>query len=126
MEATLTVQQVAARTGLSPHTIRYYERIGLIPSVERAANGHRRYSTEDIGWIEFLKCLRSTGMPLAEMQRYVALQQMGELTAADRLALLEAHRDRLQTQIQQLHTFLEKIEAKIRYYRTQYGKGVQT
>lgn len=123
MESTLTVQQVAARTGLSPHTIRYYERIGLIPSVARAANGHRRYSLEDIGWIEFLKCLRSTGMPLAEMQRYMALQQMGELTAADRLALLEAHRDRLKAQIQQLHTFLEKIEAKIHYYRTQYGKG---
>lgn len=125
MESALTVQQVAARTGLSPHTIRYYERIGLIPAVARATNGHRRYSANDIGWIEFLKCLRSTGMPLSEMQRYVALQQMGELTVNDRLALLEAHRDRLQAQIQQLHTFLEKIEEKIRYYRTQYGKGEQ-
>lgn len=125
MESTLTVQQVAARTGLSPHTIRYYERIGLIPSVGRAANGHRRYSASDIGWIEFLKCLRSTGMPLSEMQRYVALQQMGDMTVSDRLALLEAHRDRLQAQIQQLYTFLEKIEGKIRYYRSQYGKGEQ-
>jgi DNA-binding transcriptional MerR regulator len=123
MESTLTVQQVAARTGLSPHTIRYYERIGLIPSVERAANGHRRYSASDIGWIEFLKCLRSTGMPLAEMQRYVALQQMGDLTIADRLALLETHRDRLQAQIQQLYSFLEKIEEKIRCYRSQYLEG---
>lgn len=125
MEATLTVQQVAAKTGLSPHTIRYYERIGLIPSIGRAANGHRRYSANDVGWIEFLKCLRSTGMPLAEMQRYVALQQMGEMTVADRLALLEAHRDRLQAQIHQLHTFLEKIESKIRYYRSQYLEGEQ-
>ncbi len=125
MEPSLTVRQVAARTGLSPHTIRYYERIGLIPSVGRAANGHRRYSANDIGWIEFLKCLRSTGMPLAEMRRYVALQQMGEMTVSDRLALLEAHRDRLQDQIQQLHMFLEKIESKIRYYCSQHVEGEQ-
>jgi DNA-binding transcriptional MerR regulator len=117
METGLTVQQASEKTGLSAHTIRYYERIGLIPSIERAANGHRRYSEDDIGWIEFLKCLRSTGMPISEMQRYVELQQEGDATLHDRLALLEAHRRRIKAKIKELNDFLERIEWKIGYYQ---------
>ncbi|MCX7682405.1 MAG: MerR family transcriptional regulator [Anaerolineae bacterium] len=118
MKSGLTVQEVAERTGLSAHTIRYYERIGLIPSVGRAPNGHRRYTETDVGWIEFLKCLRSTGMPLAEMLRYVALQQEGEGTFQERLALLEAHRHRIKAKIEELNKLLERIEAKINWYRS--------
>jgi DNA-binding transcriptional MerR regulator len=117
MEIGLTVQEASDKTGLSGHTIRYYERIGLIPSIERASNGHRRYSEDDIGWIEFLKCLRSTGMPIAEMQRYVELQQEGDSTFQDRLALLEAHRRRIKAKMRELNSFLEKIEGKIGYYQ---------
>jgi DNA-binding transcriptional MerR regulator len=117
METGLTVQQASEKTGLSAHTIRYYERIGLIPSIERAANGHRRYSEDDIGWIEFLKCLRSTGMPISEMQRYVELQQEDDATLHDRLALLEAHRRRIKAKIKELNDFLERIEWKIGYYQ---------
>ncbi|MBC7250634.1 MAG: MerR family transcriptional regulator [Anaerolineae bacterium] len=117
METGLTVQQAAQKTGLSAHTIRYYERIGLIPTIQRAANGHRRYTEDDIGWIEFLKCLRSTGMPIAEMQRYVELQQAGDATLNDRLALLEAHRRRIKAKIRELNNFLERIEGKIDYYQ---------
>jgi DNA-binding transcriptional MerR regulator len=117
VETGLTVQQAADKTGLSGHTIRYYERIGLIPSIERASNGHRRYSEDDIGWIEFLKCLRSTGMPIAEMQRYVELQQEGDATFQDRLALLKAHRRRIKAKMRELDSFLERIEGKIGYYQ---------
>jgi DNA-binding transcriptional MerR regulator len=117
METGLTVQQAADKTGLSGHTIRYYERIGLIPSIERAPNGHRRYSADDIGWIEFLKCLRSTGMPIAEMQRYVELEQDGDATLPGRLALLEAHRRRIKAKMRELNNFLERIEGKIGYYQ---------
>lgn len=117
METRLTVQQTAKKTGLSAHTIRYYERIGLIPTIQRAANGHRRYTEDDIGWIEFLKCLRSTGMPIAEMQRYVELQQEGDATLDDRLALLEGHRRRIKAKIRELNSFLQKIEGKIDYYQ---------
>jgi DNA-binding transcriptional MerR regulator len=117
METGLTVQEASDKTGLSAHTIRYYERIGLLPSIERASNGHRRYSEEDIGWIEFLKCLRSTGMPISDMQRYVELQQEGDATLHDRLALLEAHRRRIKIQIRELNSILERIEGKIGYYQ---------
>jgi DNA-binding transcriptional MerR regulator len=118
VEAELTVQEASDKTGLSAHTIRYYERIGLLPSIERASNGHRRYSEDDIGWIEFLKCLRSTGMPISEMQRYVELQQGGDSTLHDRLALLEAHRRRIKIKMRELNNFLERIEGKIGYYQS--------
>ena len=117
MEQELTIQEVSQETGLTAHTLRYYERVGLIPSVARADNGHRRYSEEDIGWIEFVKCLRSTGMPISEMQRYVELQQQGDETAGDRLRLLEGHRSRIKANMAQLQSFLEKLEGKIAYYR---------
>jgi DNA-binding transcriptional MerR regulator len=123
MKKGLTVQQTAEKTGLSEHTIRYYERIGLIPSIRRAENGHRRYSENDIGWIEFLKCLRSTGMPITEMQRYVELQQKGDSTLHDRLALLEAHRRRILAQINDLNGLLEKVEWKIGYYQSLEVQG---
>jgi DNA-binding transcriptional MerR regulator len=117
MQTGLTVQEAAEKTGLSAHTIRYYERIGLIFHVERAANGHRRYTQDDIGWIQFLKCLRATGMPISEMQRYVELQQEGDATLQDRLALLDAHRHRIKANIRELEDFLERIEWKISYYQ---------
>jgi DNA-binding transcriptional MerR regulator len=122
MEGMLTINQAAHETGLTTHTLRYYERVGLIPSVTRAANGHRRYSEEDIGWIEFVKCLRSTGMPISEMQRYVELYQQGDSTARDRLELLEAHRRRIKVRLEQLDAFLERIEGKIAYYRQLEGQ----
>jgi DNA-binding transcriptional MerR regulator len=117
MNAGLTVQQSAQKTGLSVHTIRYYERVGLIPSVRRAGNGHRRYTEDDIGWIEFVKCLRSTGMPISEVQRYVKLMMRGDGTYADRMALLDGHRKRIKGKMQELNGFLRKIEWKIEYYR---------
>ena len=73
METELTIQQVATLTGLSVHTLRYYERNGLLEPVNRATNGHRRYRTEDITRIEFLTRLRTTGMPIRQMQQFARL-----------------------------------------------------
>ncbi len=117
MSSNLTIQQVAERTGLSAHTLRYYERVGLIPAVGRAANGHRRYSDEDLAWIEFVKCLRSTGMPIADVQRYVQLEQGNDGGSAERLAIMEAQRDRLRARIEELSGFLERLEGKAERYR---------
>ena len=117
MASSLSIQQVSARTGLSTHTLRYYERVNLIPSIGRAANGHRRYSEEDLGWIEFVKCLRSTGMPIADAQRYVQLQQRGDAAYTERLRIMESHRDRLKARIDELSGFLERIEQKVERYQ---------
>jgi len=116
METELTVQQVAEQTGLSEHTLRYYERIELVSPVQRAANGHRRYSENDVRWITFVKRLRSAGMPISTVQRYIELQRQGSATVVERLELLKAHRHTVQQQIQELTEHLAVIERKIQYY----------
>ena len=116
MDAQLTIQQVADKTGLSEYTLRYYENIGLIETVSRAENGHRRYTVDDVGWIEFLKCLRATGMPVAQMLKYAELARSGRNTIADRLALLEDHRAAVLAEIEELQKFVAVLDHKIDYY----------
>jgi len=102
---------------LSTHTLRYYERIGLIHPVERAASGHRRYSEQDVGWIEFLKKLRTTGMPVSEMKRYADLVWIGDQTVGARRALLEHHRARIEAMLRELNEDLAHINWKIDHYK---------
>jgi DNA-binding transcriptional MerR regulator len=113
----LTIQEVAERTGLTAHTLRYYERIGLIQPIDRASSGHRRYSESDLGWIEFLKKLRITGMPIREMKRYASLMWQGEHTSGARRRLLEHHRERMQSKLRELNDCLSCIEWKIAHYK---------
>jgi DNA-binding transcriptional MerR regulator len=112
----LTIQQAAEMTGLSVHTLRYYERVGLIHTIERAENTHRRYSNDDVGWINFLNKLRATGMSIQEMQRYAELQRMGDETLAERVEMLKLLRARLEAHMSDLHLHLEAICYKIDYY----------
>jgi DNA-binding transcriptional MerR regulator len=116
IENGMTIRQAAGETGLSAHTLRYYERIGLIAPVDRAPNGHRRYTEDDVGWIGFLNKLRATGMPIAKMKQYADLQRQGDDTLAERLALLEEHRREVKKRIQELEDNLAVIEYKIEYY----------
>ncbi len=112
----LTIEQVAERAGLSAHTLRYYERIGLLDPVGRATSGHRRYATKDLAWIEFLTRLRATGMPIRLMQEFAALRRQGNTTIARRCALLEAHQQMVQTHIEELQQNLKAISHKIEMY----------
>lgn len=112
----LSIQQAALVTGLSAHTLRYYERIGLLAGVGRDASGHRSYSPDDLTWIGFLNCLRATGMPVARMQEYTLLLRQGEPTADARRAILEAHRRDVQATIRELTRHLGAIDEKIRRY----------
>jgi DNA-binding transcriptional MerR regulator len=120
-----TVQEAAEQTGLSVHTLRYYERAGLIPSVGRdGGSGHRRYTARDIQGIEFLKRLRATGMPIARMQAYVALFRQGDGTLDERRAMLEAHGEVVRQRIAELSECLAVIEWKIENYaRLSEGSG---
>jgi len=101
---------------LTVHTLRYYERIGLLMPVGRAANGHRRYSQQDINLIRTLNRWRQTGMPLADLQAYVKMVQAGDSTAGERRALLEAHRQSVVKQIEELQATLQLIDYKIQNY----------
>ena len=91
MTDTRTIQRAAEETGLTADTLRYYERIGILPGIGRSQSGHRRFTDDDMGWIKLVQCLRATGMPLEDLHRYAELVQEGEHTAAERLRLLEAH-----------------------------------
>lgn len=116
-ENQLTIQQVAETSGLSVHTLRYYERIGLIHPIGRADNTHRRYSTQDIGWIDFLTKLRATGMSIQEMRAYAELQRQGNDTLPERLEMLKALRQKVEAHMRELHENLDVICYKIEYYQ---------
>ena len=113
MDDGLTIQQVAQRTGLSHHTLRYYEHLGLLTSVHRLPNGHRRYDEGDLRWIDLLKCLRASAMPISEMQRFAEITRQGTATARERRELLEAHRLRVVAQLQEIQHTLARLDTKI-------------
>jgi DNA-binding transcriptional MerR regulator len=108
---------MAQRCGLTTHTLRYYERVGLIQPVGRASNGHRRYSLADEVWIEFLHCLRATNMPIRAMQRYAELRHQGEATSLERRKILEDHQAAIAEQIVELQRAHKILEHKIANYR---------
>ena len=114
-DAMLTIAEVAQRCGVSAHTLRYYERIGLL-DVARDAAGHRVYTARDHARVVFLTRLRMTGMPIRELQRYVALVRDGDATVPERLQMLLEHRDAVRAQIQELAFALETVEFKIAAY----------
>ncbi len=116
-ELPLTIQQVASATGLGVHTLRYYERNGLIEPIERAANGHRRYSAQNIAWIEFLTRLRTTGMPIRQMQQFAALVREKPDEVQGRRILLEVHRSIVQKRLDELSQHLTVIDWKIQRYQ---------
>jgi DNA-binding transcriptional MerR regulator len=116
MSHALTIGQVAAASGVSTHTLRYYEQAGLIQSVGRSAAGHRLYSPADLDWLQFVMRLKATGMPIAGMQAFAALRAQGEATIAARREMLALHRDAVLEQIAQLQTNLEAIVDKIAHY----------
>lgn len=115
--AGLTIAQVAAATGTSAHTLRYYERIGLIEPVSREASGHRRYGEADVRWVTFLRKLHGTAMPIRCMLAYAALVRRGDETIPERRALLEAHRDDVAGKLAEQRAHLEIIEKKVHMYR---------
>ncbi len=114
----LTIQQVAEATGLSTHTLRYYERIGLIHTIDRAQNTHRRYTMDDVGWIEFLNKLRATGMSIQQMQRYAELQRQGDDTLPERVDMLRMLQQEAEARIAEVREHLKLIRYKIGLYES--------
>ena len=112
----LTPAEMAERTGTTIDTLRYYEREGLINDVARASSGHRRYSEADAGWIEVLRCLRLTDMPIQQMRAFAELGRMGEHTKPERYAQLLAHRQRVVAAINELEDALVVLDAKTAIY----------
>jgi len=119
MPVRMSVQQFASRTGLSAHTLRYYEKIGLLRHVVRDASGRRVYGPRDLEWVGFILRLKDTNMALDDIIRYADLRELGESTLEARQALLEDHATRLQERLQRDREHLDALEAKIELYRQQ-------
>ena len=118
----LSISDAARATGVSAHTLRYYERAGLmLDRVERAASSHRRYTDDEIRWVVLLTKLRSTGMPIRRMREYADLVRAGDGNEAERLALLESHRIAVRSQLEAMERNLAAIDHKIEIYRERLG-----
>jgi DNA-binding transcriptional MerR regulator len=115
-EDRYTISEVAAFTGLTAHTLRWYERIGLMSHIDRSHTGQRRYTNRDLDWLDLVGKLRLTGMPVADMVRYAELVRMGEETFEERRELLESTRRDVLARIAELHDTLAVLDRKITAY----------
>ena len=117
MESFLSIAEVAQQTGLTAHTLRYYERIGLLAPVHRANGGQRRYAASDLDWIGFLMRLRATNMSIQDMKNFAALRSTGASTIGERRELLERHLSEVLEHMQALAQSVQVLQDKIKHYR---------
>jgi len=114
---SLSIGQVAERTGLSVHALRFYERQGILANpVQRGPGGRRVYSEQDVEWLTLCIILRASGMPLPAIRQYTELVRQGAGTEAERIALLRQHQEQVTAQIRQLTECLDLITYKVRVY----------
>jgi len=124
---TLTITEVSERTGLSPDTLRYYEKAGLIERVGRTSGNHRSYCADDLEWLAFLLRLRETGMSIADMQHFAELRSAGPATIGERLSILREHERSLEDRIRGLRRSSKALDDKINHYEqllTKQHEGV--
>lgn len=119
---SMTISEVSVRYGFSQDTLRYYERIGVIPPVHRTAGGVRDYTETDLGWIELVKCMRSAGLSMEALIQYVKLAQRGDETIPERRELLNEQRGQLMKQYEAIRTAMERLDYKI----SRYDKAIET
>lgn len=123
-DAGLSIADAASRTGVSVHTLRYYERAGLVVTpVDRTGGGQRRYSELDLQWITVCTKLRATGMPIRTIRRYAELVSAGRGNEEERLALLEEHRSEVLARLAEIKRNLQLIDHKIDVYRGRLAAG---
>lgn len=122
-QATFSVGEAAQRVGLTTHTLRWYEQEGLVAAVGRDSVGRRRYTEQDVGWLELLMKLRRTGMPVRDMRRYADLARQGDHTLTERVHLFQQHRERVLARIGELQADLEVLDYKIDVYSKLAAEG---
>ena len=118
----MTIKEVSEKFGISQDTLRYYERVGLIPPVTRTPSGIRDYQESDLGWVENAVCMRNAGVPIEALIEYVKLYQMGESTFEARRQLLQEQYDALKEQKEQIEETMKRLAYKV----SRYEKAVQT
>ncbi len=123
MNEPLHIGALAALTGRSVHTLRWYETQGLVPGVTRDAGGRRVYTAQHVGWLRLMERLRRSGMPVADMRRYTRLVQQGKATLVERRQMLQAHREQVRRTIAEWTGALALLDAKIDFYDEWQASG---
>lgn len=118
----MTIKEVSERYAITPDTLRYYERVGMVPPVPRTSGGIRDYGETELGWVELALCMRGAGLPVEAMIEYVRLCQEGDSTFAARLSLLKEQRESLLAQQKQIAATLDRLDYKI----ARYERAVET
>lgn len=118
----MTIAEVSKNYNLTNDTLRYYERVGMIPAVTRTSGGIRDYGDADLKWVELAKCMRSAGLPVEAMIEYVRLFQQGDVSIAARLQLLSEQREALLEQRKQIDSTLDRLNGKI----ARYERAIET
>ena len=116
----MTISEVSKKYDLTADTIRYYERIGLIPAIHRNSSGNRDFTEEDCGWVEFIKCMRNAGLSIEALIDYVAMFQKGSSTVKARKNLLIEQREMLVERIENMQATLSRLDKKIEWYEERY------
>ncbi|MDO4521742.1 MAG: MerR family transcriptional regulator [Eubacteriales bacterium] len=111
-----SIREVCKRFDLTAHTLRYYEKIGLLTGIERTSGGIRSYSDEDLEILGLICCLKNTGMPLSEIARFIKLTQEGNHTLKERCDMLVAHQTHVIERMEEMQKHLDKINCKIGYF----------
>lgn len=118
-----SIGQAAKKMGLTAHTLRYYDKEGLLPFVQKTGSGLRVFTEEDIDWLVVIECLKGTGMQLKDIKQYIDWCQEGDCTLEQRLEMFKRQKARLEEQLCQLNQYMEKINYKIAYYTEAVKNG---
>jgi MerR family transcriptional regulator, aldehyde-responsive regulator len=115
----MRIAEVSKRYDISPDTLRYYERVGLLPPVNRTESGIRDFNEDDIKRVEFVKCMRSAGLPIEVLTEYIQLAQIGDSTIEHRIQILEDERSKLIGRMAEMQKTLDRLNYKISLYETE-------
>ena len=115
-----TVKVAAEKSNLSPNTLRYYEKEGLLPHIKRSDSGIRQYSDEDLEWLSLICCLKNTGMSIKQIRDFVNLSLKGSETLKDRCDMLNIHKKEVEKHIKEMNKHLEKVTYKIEHFTKKY------
>lgn len=118
-----TVGDAAKMLGVAPSTLRYYDKEGLLPFVERSEGGIRMFRERDIEWLKLIECLKRTGMPIKGIRQFIECTARGDGTIGERLEILERQRESVKKQIAELEEHLEMLDYKVWYYETAKKEG---
>lgn len=118
-----TVGEMAKRLGVAPSTLRYYDKEGLLPFVERSSGGIRVFKEADYEWMKVIECLKKTGMPLKDIREFILMATQGDSTIDKRLRLIKKQRDEVSRQIAELQETMDTLNFKCWYYETAKAAG---